>query len=206
MKKIALLSLFIFAVQFQGKSQQINSGFSNLSSPEKWWVIWHPFKAKKALDASIKTLRITDSIKKTGSIGKDINGGRLDAFKHAYWMVLLTKNIGPKPSNSLGKAHEQGNRKTFENGSKEDGYLPDKAASDMDLHNNQVGIDLYIQYPQESEKTLIDLVLKSLHRGDLRMLKKDGANFLNCDGVLIDSKDLIGTWENEKCLIPTNDL
>ena len=206
MKKITLLSLIMIAVQFQGQSQQIDSGFSALSSPEKWWVIWHPFKAKKALDVSIKTLAITDSIKKEGLIGTDLNGGQLDAFKHSYWMVILSKNIGPKAANSLGNAHEKGNYKTFKKGGKEDGYLPDKAASDMDLHNNKAGIDIYNQHDQASEHTMIEEVIKALYKGKLRIIKKEGSNFLNCEGHVIEPSVLIGKWENEKCLIPTNDL
>lgn len=203
---MTLLSLIMVAVQFQGKSQQIDSGFSALSSPEKWWVIWHPFKAKKALDASLKTLAVTDSIKKEGLIGTDLSGGQLDAFKHTYWMMLLSKRIGPKAAASLGKAHEKGNYKTFKTGGKEDGYLPDKAASDMDLHNNKAGIDIYNQNVQASEHAMIELVLDALYQGKLRMIKKEGSNFLNCEGHVIESSDLIGTWENEKCLIPTSDL
>ena len=206
MKKIALLSFLLLAMQFQVKSQQVNSGFSSLSSPEKWWVVWHPFKAKKALTASLKTLDITDSIKKTGSIGTDINGGQLDAFKHTYWMVVLGKNIGSKAAISLGKAHEKGNYNTFKKGGKEDGYLPDKASSDMDLYNNQSGIDLYEQHSSESEHAMIELVLNALNNGDLRMIKKEGSHFLNCDGFIIEPSLLIGTWENDKCLIPSRGI
>lgn len=206
MKKKAFLILFMLVMQFQVKSQQVNSGFSSLSSPEKWWVVWHPFKAKKALTVSLKTLEITDSIKKTGSIGTDINGGQLDAFKHTYWMMILGKNIGPKAAIRLGKAHEKGNYNTFRKGGKEDGYLPDKASSDMDLFNNQSGIDLYTQHTPESENAMIELVLDALFNGELRMIKKEGSHFLDCDGYVIEPSLLTGTWENEKCLIPSTGL
>jgi len=206
MKKIALLSFFMLTIQFQAKSQQLSSGFSSLSSPEKWWVVWHPFKAKKALSASLKTLEVTDSIKKTGLIGADINGGQLDAFKHTYWMMILSKKIGPKAANSLGKAHEKGNYNTYKKGGKEDGYLPDKAASDMDLFNNQIGIDLYNHHKPESEYAMIELVLHALNKGELRMIKKEGSHFLNCDGFIIEPSLLIGTWENEKCLVPSTGI
>ena len=206
MKKVTLLSLLLFAIQFQVKSQQVDSGFSSLSSPEKWWVVWHPFKAKKALTASLMTLEVTDSIKKTGLIGTDINGGQLDAFKHTYWMVVLGKNIGPKAALSLGKAHEKGNYNTFKKGGKEDGYLPDKISSDMDLYNNQAGIDLYKQYSSESEHAMIELVLNTVHNGGLRMIKKEGSHFLNCDGFIIEPSLLIGTWENDKCLVPSTGI
>ena len=60
-------------MSFQMLGQSNSNRFSSLSSPEKWWIVWHPFKAKKALEASLMALEITDSIKKEGIIGMDIN-------------------------------------------------------------------------------------------------------------------------------------
>ncbi len=206
MKRAMFLIFLSVGLQQQISCQQFNSGFSSLSSAEKWWVISHPFKVKKALGASLKTLEVTDSIKKSGQIGSDNNGGHLDAFKHTYWMLLLSKDIGPKAALKLGIAHEKGNYRSFKNGSKEDGFLPDKVSSDMDLFNNEAGIDLYKQFSERSEQQHIDLVLSSLKKGELRMIKKKDSNFISCEGLVIDPSILVGTWENEKCLIPTNKI
>ncbi len=202
---MALFSLLIFALQYQVIGQNVDSGFSSLSGPEKWWVICHPFKAKKAFGVSLKTLEVTDSIKRLGPIGSDNNGGQLDAFKHTYWMMILSKNIGSGAALKLGKAHEKGNYKSYKNGDKEDGYLPDKVSSDMDLHNNLSGINLYKRYPQESDWRMIEHVLNAVREGELKMIKKEDSNFLNCQGQVIEPSVLIGSWENEKCLIPTNE-
>lgn len=186
--------------------QTKRDGFSSLSSPEKWWVVWHPFKAKKALEVSLRALKVTDSIKKTGEIGKDINGGRLDAFKHTFWMASLSHRIGQKPSLKLGRAHEKGNYKSFLNGRPEDGALPDKVSSEMDLFNNEAGAKISGAFPKASESDLIQLTLEKLHNGDLKTIKKDGNIFLTCKGDPIPEQSLTGNWENDKCLIPSNEF
>ena len=192
-------------ISFQLAGQTKNSRFSSLSSPEKWWVVWHPFKAKKALEVSLRTLEVTDSIKKEGIIGRDINGGRLDAFKHTFWMASMSQKIGQRSSLKLGRAHEKGNYQSFLEGRSEDGLLPDKVSSDMDLFNNEAGAEISNTFPASSESDLIQLILEKLHSGGLRMIKKDGNIFLTCNGDPIPESSLIGNWENDKCLIPSNE-
>ena len=192
-------------ISFQLAGQTKNSRFSSLSSPEKWWVVWHPFKAKKALEVSLRVLEVTDSIKKEGIIGRDINGGRLDAFKHTFWMASMSQKIGQRSSLKLGRAHEKGNYQSFLKGRPEDGLLPDKVSSDMDLFNNEAGAEISNTFPTSSESDLIQLILEKLHSGGLRMIKKDGNIFLTCNGDPIPESSLIGNWENYKCLIPSNE-
>jgi hypothetical protein len=182
--------------------QDKGARFSDLSRPEMWWVFWHPFKAKKALTCTLETLRVTDSIGRTGLIGNDKNGGRLDAFKHAYWMAELSLKIGEAPALKLGEAHEKGNYKTFKKGKLEDGFLPDKPSSEMDLYNNNVGASISKAYTAEDD--LIDLVVEACHKGDLRVLKKKGSTFLSCNGQAISKEDLLLKWDNNKCMIPSN--
>lgn len=195
--------LFVFlTVDMVG--QDMSSKFSNLSSPEKWWVFWHPFKAKTAFTSSMRTLEITDSIKSNNVIGSDLNGGRIDAFKHAYWMADLSRRIGTRSALKLGQAHEKGNYRDFLNGDKEDGDLPDKASSDMDLFNNRIGAKLYETTLTNSEQEMIGVVITALLRGELKVIKKQGAFFLDCKGNILEPSSIQGTWENDKCLIPSN--
>lgn len=205
MYKIGFIGILFLLMNLNVYGQTKKNGFSSLSSPEKWWVVWHPFKAKKALEASLRALEVTDSIKKTGLVGGDINGGQLDAFKHTFWMASLSHRIGQKPSLKLGKAHEKGNYKSFLKGKAEDGALPDKVSSDMDLFNNQAGAQISENHPNFTEIECIQLTLEKLRQGQLKIIKKDGQVFLNCHGDVILESSLIGTWENDKCLIPSND-
>ena len=72
-------------------------------------MLFHPFKATKALEISKEVNRISDSIKKTNLLDGDASGGQVDAFRHAYWMARLKQEIGESAARSLGKAHEKEN-------------------------------------------------------------------------------------------------
>ena len=185
-------------------AQSAESRFSKLSGPEKWWVIWHPLKAKRALNISLEVLRLTDSVSKTGSIGHDRNGGKLDAFKHSYWIAVMSVEIGETAALKLGEAHERGNYDTFKKGKLEDGFLPDKPSSDMDLFNNKMGAELSRNKNLLTTLQLMDGVIRMIESGDLRILKKEDATFLTCDGQVIADDELKGKWINDKCLIPSN--
>lgn len=186
-------------------AQSKKAKFGNLSGPEKSWVIWHPFKAKKALEVSVWTLQMTDSIESTGKIGRDRNGGHVDAFKHTLWMAKLSQVIGQNAALKLGKAHEKGNYKSFKKGRKEDGNYPDKVSGDMDSFNNKIGVQIGVGFPNVTEEELIGIVLKYLAEGQLRIIKKHQGVFLTCSDTPIESSSLKGTWENDKCLVPSNE-
>lgn len=199
MKNIWIILLFI---SLNGYSQSIFSIFFDLSSPEKCWVVFHPFKAKKAYQVSKEVLKITDSIRNQNSIGKDINGGKLDAFKHSFWIAKLSEEIGKKSALSLGEAHEKGNYQTYKKDQKEDGYVPDKISSEMDLYNNNIGAKIAAENNHSIQNDLVKIILDEINLGKMKILKKDTlGNFLTCEGVIIPKDSLKGKWENNKCLI-----
>ncbi len=202
MKKILII---LFFISFHSYSQTTYKSFFDLSTPEKCWVFFHPFKAKKALKISKETLSVTDSIKKVNVLDTDINGGLLDAFKHSFWMARLGREIGNKAALKLGEAHEKGNYQTYKKNKKEDGFVPDKPSTEMDLHNNEMGAELSIQNPNVSKKVMINIVINEIKTGKMKILKKDtSGNFLTCEGKKIFTDSLKGKWENDKCLIFSN--
>ena len=178
--------------------------FSALSGPEKWWVVCHPFRASKARQTTREVLHVTDSIAAVGILGKDANGGQLDAFKHAYWMAALSERIGQKSALKLGRAHEKGNYRSFKKGRPEDGFLPDRPSSEMDLFNNAAGAAVSQWKKQWTKQELIGKILDMTLEGQLRVLKKEGGYFYSCDGHLLDLSELAGYWENGKCLVPSD--
>jgi hypothetical protein len=176
-----------------------------LSSPEKCWVVFHPFKAKKAFNITKIALVKTDSLLKE-NVFTDLNGGKLDAFKHSFWMASLSQTIGSRASLKLGKAHEKGNYKTFKKNQLEDGFLPDQKSSEMDLYNNTVGARLGTENKSFTPKELVDIVVSEIQNGTMKVLKKDSlGNFITCDGEIIIKDSLQGKWENNKCLVFSND-
>ncbi len=204
MKRIILFCLLGLWTCHETAGQSSKSSPSKVSSPEKWWVIWHPFKAKRALDISLTTLKITDSVGSSGEIGKDINGGHLDAFKHCYWMLALSEEIGESAALKLGKAHEKGNFRAFKKGKLEDGHLPDSPSSEMDLYNNKIGASLAKEQKVLDEIQRVKLVIQAIKAGELVILKKKGSDFLTCEGHIIPRDSLRGKWYNDKCLVPSD--
>ena len=186
-------------------SPTLRQSYDRLSPPEKGWVVFHSLKAKKAFMISKEAQHITDSIAKQDLIGSDNNGGRLDAFKHSFWMARLTQGIGRRAALSLGKAHEKGNYITYKKSDLEDGLLPDKQSTDMDLYNNAVGNGIGIHHKKASKPVVMQLALDSLKQGKLRILLKDGqGNFLDCQLNKIPLDSLKNKWDTKKCLVPSN--
>ena len=199
-----LLLIFVFIV-LGSCSPKLKQSFSKLSKPERTWVVFHAFKAKRAYQISLEAERVKDSLKVATIIGTDNNGGKLDAFKHSYWMARLTQSIGKKSAYSLGKAHEKGNYQTYKKRKLEDGMLPDKPATDMDLFNNHVGIRIGMQKNIRSKNMLIQTVLDSVNEGNMRVLLKNNlGDFLDCQEKRIPLDSLKHKWNTKKCLVPSN--
>ena len=201
------LLLIFLLVAFMGCSPKLSSSFKKLSKSEKNWVFWHAFKAKKAYGITLNVQQTVDSVCNTGIIGCDINGGRLDAFKHSFWMARLAQAVGKRTANSLGQAHEKGNYQSYEKMQQEDGLLPDKQSTEMDLHNNAVGISIGHNFKNTSKKNIVNKVLDSLKHGKLRMLDKDSEGyFLDCQKQRIPLDSLKNRWDTMKCLVPSSTL
>lgn len=180
--------------------------FRELSRPEKWWVISHPFSASKALEITRFVREVTDSIKKEGILDGDEKGGQLDAFKHTYWMALLTQKLNHRKAYRLGYDHEKGNKLDYrKNAHNAERWLPTASDCTMDLFNNDTGILIGKENAFASEKQMMEIVLNKLQEGDLIIIYKDDkGNFLDCDGNLIDMEKYFHHWEIPACLVPSS--
>lgn len=197
--------LVFFLVQFTPlRSQSLLSKFARISRPEKCWVMVHPFVAKRAFKATVRSYIVTDSIKNSGVIGNDMSGGKVDAFKHAYWMACVSKTIGAKKALKLGRAHEKGNKLQFKKHELEDKILPDSISSVMDLHNNEQGA-VATKDKSLSEQQLQKRIMELLTQGKLVCIRKNKqGNYLTCNGDLIDLHEWMGRWGIPKCIVPSN--
>lgn len=202
------LTLLFSFLSITVQAQHITS-FSQLSNAEKRWVIFHPFVAKKAFRYTQYALHVCDSLKKDSVLDRDDNGGQLDAFRHAYWMALLSQHISPKKAYKLSIAHEKGNREAFEKNEREEGAVPDSMASVMDIINNQLGIQIGLANRQSNSPMgntqLITFIKEKVIKGEMRILLKDGqGNFLTCEGEIIHPGNYTGKWGIPKCLVKSN--
>ena len=200
-----LLVLLFFTVSISVNAQSKFKSFFDLSCPKKVWVLLHPFKAVKSLEISKEANRVADSIKKTNLLDGDASGGQVDAFRHAYWMARLHQEIGKRAAFSLGKSHEKENYLTYNKRKLENGVVPDKISSEMDLYNNNEGLKLISKGNKVSEKGLIYRIVNAIKSGNFTIIKKDKkGNFLTCDGRVVSKEELKGKWENNKCLVASN--
>lgn len=205
MKKIVFVFVVsVFLLQYTAYSQLPGTAWQQLlklSRPEKCWVITHPFVAKKAWHYTRLARIVTDSVQKYPVLDGDANGGQVDAFRHAYWMALLTQNLNWRKAFSLGKAHEKGNYLDYKKHRTEDGTLPDKVAGDMDLWNNNTGINIGKEYNHISSDSLKTIVIDYILQGKMKIIRKNqNGQFLDAHFQIITSDSLKGKWENTKVL------
>lgn len=199
---LVLISQSLFA---QEKSNW--NKFNSLSRPEKIWVLTHPFIAVKSYELSNLTIDVVKQVKLENTIGQDETGGQLDAFRHAFWMALLSQKIKPGKVRLLGKAHEKGNYLGFKKRKLEDGVCADKASCEMDLWNNEIGIEIGITNKSMPINELKTVVIQKIKSGDLKVIKKDGSgNCLDKLNSIIVADKLCETWENEKCLVKSDSV
>jgi len=196
--------LFLFAILF---SSQVlfSQSFSKLSKPEKCWAFFHPFAALKINKIYKKGFPIYETHKKNGIPDKYESDGKLDAFRHTYFMALFAQKIKARKLKRFGEAHEKGNYLQFLKGEKEQGAMADSISSVMDLFNNQVGIALGRENKKKSLMEVRDEVLFQMLKGKLLYAKRnaDGV-FLDSNGTIINPDDL-KNWKSNKCLIKTNE-
>lgn len=89
------------------------------------------------------------------------NDGHRDAFRHAYWSALLTKNFGGEWAGQFTTAHEG-----------VPGNPADREA--MDLHNNEVGRQIALANPNATDKELADLIQQAVTDGKMVVIDKAG--------------------------------
>jgi hypothetical protein len=87
-----------------------------------------------------------------------LHNGRGDAFRHAYWSALMTREIGFLNTKAITDSHEEG-----------PGIDP--AEREMDLHNNLQGMVIGIRNRGASDDQLAEHCEEALRAGKLRVLK-----------------------------------
>jgi Domain of unknown function (DUF6973) len=200
--QIGLFAIVLFQAPIASGQDTPKSHFKNLSGPEKCWVIFHPFVAKKAYRLSVQAREVSKELLTDPLFDGDENGGQIDAFRHGYWMALLSQHMCWKQARSLGRAHEKGNYKAFKKGQLEEGLLADSAGSAMDLYNNAVGLQIGRSGKNIAVEELKGAVKDSVLAGKMKVIRKNAAGLaLDCDGQVIDTAIYKGRWVIPKCLV-----
>ena len=124
-------------------------------------VIRYDIRFMKALDMEENSgLAVAETIKQYGRNGK---GDESDAFRHAYWQALNTQDVGEDFTRKMSDAHEYSTK-----------------AKDvdldliMDIHNNDLGIQVGRENPQASPAELISIIKSKMDAGELLIINKEG--------------------------------
>lgn len=86
--------------------------------------------------------------------------GHGDAFRHAYWNALMTREFGNEFAQQFATAHE--------------GSADTSDAEAMDLYNNEVGRRIAMENPDASPQELADLVQDAIENGEMVVIDKKG--------------------------------
>ncbi len=105
MKKTLMLLFFTVSISLNAQSNF--KVFLKSSCPIKKLVVFHPFKAKKALAIALEPHKVSDSIAKINVLVGDASGVQVDAFRHPYWLPRSNHELGIYSARSLGKHHEK---------------------------------------------------------------------------------------------------
>lgn len=186
-------------------SQNMMKQFFRLSCPEKIWVITHPCVAKKARQIANTAKKYSHRPDIQLQLDNRESGGRQDAFRHAFWMALLAREIGVKKGIKLGKAHEKGNFRQFKKAIPEEGEMPDYAASEMDLFNNKIGAELGKLNSKVPADSMAKIVIDAVNKGDLRIIKTNkNGKYVSCENTDIEYPGKHKVWFTGRCLVPSN--
>ncbi len=199
--KFYIVYIFCFIVVF-GNAQR----FHSRSSAEKKWAIAHPLAAIKVKKIYKKALPLYQQILQQKTLDNYENGGKMDAFRHVFFMAAFTQKIKPKKIFKLGLAHEKGNHQHFKSDITEHGEIPDSLSSVMDIQNNRTGIDLGIKHKQLPLNELAGHCLAAIIAGNAVYFKRNSnGNYLTCNSQIIHLDDYKQKWFIPKCLIATNE-
>ncbi len=92
--------------------------------------------------------------------GKVWGDGRANAFQHAYWSALLTKEFGKEFAKEITTHHE----KNFD---------AERLTQFMDLYNNAVGIRIATENPNISSHALAEKIRDAILNGEMVVLIRD---------------------------------
>lgn len=172
------------------------------SAYELSWALSHPAAAIKAKKIKDECDRFFDQKRFSTMLDSFANGGKLDAFRHVFYMAAMAREVKPSKLRPLGRAHEKSNYNQFKRGTLEFGERPDSLSGVMDLANNELGLRIGSSAKNMDYETLSLLVIKSIKNGEALIMKRNRkGNYLDCSGKEINLAQFKDKWAIPKCLV-----
>lgn len=174
----------------------------NYSVYEKKWAIKHPFSAIKVKKISRYCFKAFNREALTLELDSFNNGGKLDAYRHAFFMAAYAQKIPVNKLRALGLAHEKTNYRQFLQGINENGELPDSLGTVMDLFNNDLGLSIGSRNRDIPLEELGIIVMNELKKGEALIVKRNNKGvYLTCEDQVLDPRSFQRIWYIPKCLV-----
>ncbi len=150
----------------------IQQSFSQIKGKYQYlWAIFHPIAAIQVKHIYKKNYPIYLQVKQEKIIDTIENGGKLDAFRHCFFMACFAQKIKSKKLKSLSIAHEKDDLYIYRKKKKHEyNDIPDSASIEMDLYNNTIGIELGKKYKNLSTNQLKDTVIKYIRNNKVKII------------------------------------
>lgn len=176
---------------------------TKVSRYEYAWAFAHPFAACKVKKIHKKLKPYYNENELKLSLDSFSQGGKLDAYRHVFYMAAFAQKIKAKKVIKLGKAHEKTNYRQFKKGKGKNVVLPDSLSGLMDLWNNEIGVTLARDNKELGYEELKQKVIKLINENKAFYFLRDAnGNFLDCDGkTVIDLKKYQDKWYIPKCML-----
>ncbi|MBL7921501.1 MAG: hypothetical protein JNJ40_14375 [Bacteroidia bacterium] len=172
------------------------------SKAEIFWALGHPIAALKVKKIKRKAELIYNRPEIKARFDSYGSGGKLDAFRHVFFMAAFAQKISINKLRKLGIAHEKGNYRQFLKHKTENGEVPDSLSSVMDLANNEVGFTIGKTNKTKTLEELRPIVIKEILSGKALILKRNKeGRFVDCNDRVIDPLAYKEKWFVPKCLV-----
>lgn len=158
------------------KWYQLRNEWNELSTKEKNIVRWDPqfykvFYIETNADAATTMTKTIFS-----GNGK---GDKSDAFRHAYWQALNTQDVGVEFTEKWSDAHEYS--------------TPSNEVTNhlyMDIHNNNVGIEVGKNNPDATPDELKMLILDKIKNGELLIINSNHKLTKSHGGIIKNNSEI----------------
>lgn len=192
--------LFVLAVCLL--ATHVFAGKPATSRYEFWWALGHPFAAMKVKRIHKKLSPYYNETELKLKLDGYSSGGKLDAFRHVYYMAAFAQKVKTRKLIKLGKAHEKTNYLQFKRNKDEYGTAADSISCVMDLLNNEIGVKLGNENKKMTYEELKQKVIALVNEGNAHYLAIDkNGNYLDCNNRVIDLKAYKGKWYIPKCIL-----
>jgi len=176
-----------------------------LSRHEWCWALGHPVAAIKVKIISKKCFSVFKNVNKN-ELDTYSNGGKLDAFRHAFYFAAFAQKVKIKKLRKLGIAHEKTNYRQFLKLKEENGEVPDSLGMVMDLKNNELGLLIGSQNKHIGLSALEKLIIQEIKKGSaFIILRNKLGNYVNCNGeTILETNEK--KWKTDKCLVSSDKI